>query len=405
MNRLISINTREVTPERLPPLRREGPVRALFININILGLKTVAIQLKRYCERHQNIDAVHIDLVPPLWLKVLAKQMPFPTWGWDFHSYRYLRLWAPVMRRWLRGPLPLTRFDIVQVMTQGCGWAMLDEFPRDDVRLVLKIDGTAVQDVVDYGLSRWARAPFIAAERRMFPLAELMVADTRWANRSLRDDFGIPENRIHRATNAVNIPEFSRWDEAHRNRDGPVRIVFVGNAWRRKGGDLLLGAHQRRLRDRAELHVFGKVAPADRSAKNVFWHGHVLRDTLLTEVLPQMDIFVLPSRVDMLPWSLVEAAATGLTVVAPRLAGFPEMVDNGKTGLLFERGDERSLGDALQRLVDDGPLRERLGRAIREHVRTHFDADQVFPEWLDRLVALVDDPDRAHDVSAWTPPC
>ena len=405
MNRLISVNLSDVTPESLPPRRREGPVRVLFLNCNNLGLRTVAMHLKHHCESHDGIDAVHIDLAAPLWMKILGKSVPFWTAGWDFHRWRHMRMRSPIIRRWVRGPLSLDHFDVVQVMTQNQVPGVLGEFPRDDVRLVIKIDATAVQNVVDFGLSATAFAPIIAGERKMYPFADLVVADTRWACRSVRDDFGIPEGRIHRATNGVNIPSFSRQDEEFQGRDGPVRIAFVGNAWRRKGGDLLLHAHQTRLRDRAELHVMGKIKPADRFAKNVIWHGLVPREKLLNEMLPQMDIFVLPSRIDMLPFSSVEAAATGLPIVVPRLAGYPEMVHDGETGLLFDRGDEKSLGDALERLVDDPPLRDRLGRAVRELVSEEFDSNRVYPEWIDRLVALADDPAHAHDVSAWTPPC
>ncbi len=405
MNRLISVNLSDVSPERLPPRRREGPVRVLFLNCNVLGLRTVAMHLQHHCESHDGIDAVHIDLAAPLWMKILGKKVPFWTAGWDFHRWRYMRLWSQIIRRWVRGPLSLDHFDVVQVTTQNRVPGVLGEFPRDDVRLVIKIDATAVQNVVDFGVSATAFAPIIAEERKMYSFADLVVADTRWACRSVRDDFGIPEGRIHRATNGVNIPSSSRQDEEFQGRDGPVRIAFVGNAWRRKGGDLLLHAHQTRLRDRSELHVIGKIKPTDRFAKNVIWHGLVPQEKLLNEMLPQMDIFVLPSRIDMLPFSSVEAAATGLPIVVPRLAGNPDIVHDGETGLLFDRGDEKSLGDALERLVDDPPLRDRLGRAVRKLVSEEFDANRVYPEWIDRLVALADDPARAHDVSAWTPLC
>jgi glycosyltransferase involved in cell wall biosynthesis len=405
VNRLISTNLRDVRPDSLPPMRRDGPARVLFLNCNILGLRTVATHLKRYCETHDGIDAVHIDFAAPLWMKILGKQVPRWTAGWDFHRWRYIRMWAPIVRRWLRGPLSLDRFDVVQVTTQNWVRGVLGEFPRDDVRLVIKIDATAVQDIADYGFSARAFVPIVAAERKMYPFADLVVADTRWACRSVRDDFGISEGRIHRATNGVLIPSFSRQNEEFQRRDGLVRIAFVGNTWRRKGGDLLLSAHQSRLCDRAELHVIGKIKPADRSARNVTWHGPVPREKLLNEMLPRMDIFTLPSLIDMLPFSSVEAAATGLPIVVPRLAGYPELVHDGETGLLFERGNAKSLGDALERLVDDPKLRDHLGRAVRQLVRREFDADRVYPEWLDRLVALVDDPTRAHDVSAWTPSC
>lgn len=393
MNRIVSTNLAEVTPDRLPPASREGAARLLFIHGNILGFRTVARQLKRFTAEREDVDAVHIDLVAPLWLKVIGKSFPVPTRGWDFHSYRYLRIWGMIMSRWVRERLPLDRFDALHVMTQGNAW-FLRSVPRERrPRVAINVDGTAMQDVTEFGFSRAARAPYIAAERAMFGEADLLVTRNHWAPRSLSEDYGVPADRIHVAQNSLELPGSHRWDGRERERSALPRIVFAGS-WVRKDGPLALRVHQERLRDRAELHILSKVRAPSKPPKNVFFHGYVSREALINDFLPSMDIFLLPSREDMLPWALLEAAGAGLPIVASRVGAIPEIVEDGLNGLLCERRSERAFGDALVRLVDDPAARERMGRAGRERLRKNHDPDVTYPALVDRLVRLADEGPR-----------
>ena len=102
------------------------------------------------------------------------------------------------------------------------------------------------------------------------------------------------------------------------------------------------------------------------------------------------DLFAAPKTDTDLVLALKRAAAKGLPLVVPRLAGFPEVVEHERTGLLFETGSEPALAEALTRLVDDAALRERMGRAARVHIQEHFDSERVYPAWLDRIIALAD---------------
>lgn len=295
------------------------------------------------------------------------------------------------MQQWFRGPLDLRRFDVVQIMTQHNGMSLI-QLPRAaHIKRVMKIDTTTASEIRDFGYSSIASAPFLRAERRMFNSADLIVSNTSWSRESLKTDYGIADDRIHIATNAVSIPDRTRWCSDRATDATPVRLAFVGNDWKRKGGHRVLKIHQRLLADRAELHIIGRVPVADANARNVYWHGVVPRDRLLNEMLPTMDMFVLASCMDMAPWASVEAAAAGLPLVVPRLDGFPEVVIDGETGLLFDTHDDADLERALTTLVNDHELRRRMGMAALEHTKSHFNADVVFPAWLDRLVALVDE--------------
>ncbi|HWB54402.1 MAG TPA: hypothetical protein VG722_09420, partial [Tepidisphaeraceae bacterium] len=62
MNRLITSDVKQVTPDRLPPVQRQGPARMLFINTLSVGFTTQARQLKKYTANRDDIDAVQFDI-------------------------------------------------------------------------------------------------------------------------------------------------------------------------------------------------------------------------------------------------------------------------------------------------------------------------------------------------------
>ena len=95
----------------------------------------------------------------------------------------------------------------------------------------------------------------------------------------------------------------------------------------------------------------------------------------LGNLLAAMDVFVLPSLWEGLPLSLVLAMGAGVPVVATNVAGIPEVVEEGRTGLLVPPADSAALGRALARLFGDASLRQRLGRDARAAVLPRFGVD------------------------------
>ena len=100
------------------------------------------------------------------------------------------------------------------------------------------------------------------------------------------------------------------------------------------------------------------------------------------ELLAEADIFVLSTRSEGLPLSILEAMSAGLPVVASGVGGVPELVVDGETGLLVPPGDPSRLAAAIQRLLEDPALRDRLGAAGRARVAECFDLDRCRREHL-----------------------
>ncbi len=88
--------------------------------------------------------------------------------------------------------------------------------------------------------------------------------------------------------------------------------------------------------------------------------------------LKAFNIFVLPSLKEGLPYTIMEAMAAGLPVVATNVGGIPDLLEHKKTGLLIAPKDVRALAEAIQALIQNKKMREELGSEAQKTVETKF---------------------------------
>jgi glycosyltransferase involved in cell wall biosynthesis len=124
----------------------------------------------------------------------------------------------------------------------------------------------------------------------------------------------------------------------------------------------------------------------------------------VAEQLAEADVFVLSSRSEGLPISVLEAMAAGLPVVASAVGGLPELVEEDETGTLVPAGDADALAAALQRLIEDPERRRRLGRAGRARAEARFDLPRFRDAHLDLYASLLGEGDPAAEPSATVRP-
>jgi glycosyltransferase involved in cell wall biosynthesis len=108
--------------------------------------------------------------------------------------------------------------------------------------------------------------------------------------------------------------------------------------------------------------------------RNVHFLGH-RRD--LPNIYGLMDVFVLPSRFEGLPVSVIEAMAAARPVVATRVGGVAELVQDRVTGILVDPGEVGQIRDALRWLIERPQEARAMGVAGRERVRDHFTAEAM----------------------------
>ena len=106
-------------------------------------------------------------------------------------------------------------------------------------------------------------------------------------------------------------------------------------------------------------------------------------------VIPAFDVFSLSSYSETFPMSVLEAMACGVPVVATKVGGLPEMVTDGREGLLVPPRDPEALADAWFRVASDPAARGEMGRAALEKVARDFTAERMvreYAELFDRLM-------------------
>jgi len=139
-----------------------------------------------------------------------------------------------------------------------------------------------------------------------------------------------------------------------------VHFVLVGDGPAR--GEVEAGVRARTLAGR--VHLLGR------------------RDDV-EALLPELDALVLPSRREGTPLVILEAMAAGIPPIATHVGGVPDVVEDGRTGILVPPGDPAALAEAIRRVVDDPGLRRRLAEAGRHAARTRFSAGAMAARYLD----------------------
>jgi glycosyltransferase involved in cell wall biosynthesis len=89
-------------------------------------------------------------------------------------------------------------------------------------------------------------------------------------------------------------------------------------------------------------------------------------------LLRKMNIFILPSLYEGFPISIIEAMSSKLPVIATNVDGIPEIIENGKTGILITPKNSTSIENAIISLIQNEELRKQLGDNGRKFVKNRF---------------------------------
>lgn len=224
--------------------------------------------------------------------------------------------------------------------------------------------------------------------RRVLRKASAIITWCDWAKQSLIDDYGIDGDRVHVIAPGAEIGGFPFGAERRLNGDGgPVRLLFVGADFHRKGGSVLMKAYRAGLRDVAELHLVTHEDVAPEAGV------HVYRDLgpnspELLELYEKADIFVLPTLGDCFPVVMGEAMAAGLPIVTTNVGALAEAAQPGTNGFVVPAGDDIALVSAINILVQNPKLRLEMGLNGRALAEQRFDSQRNAQRVLDVLKSV-----------------
>jgi len=275
---------------------------------------------------------------------------------------------------------------------------------RRSVRAVRSGSQVVSRPTADERVFAWLRAPVLSLLGRLTArLADRVVAPSRATAAELREDYGVGGVAV--IPNGIAPPPAPR-DSRQAAAGAPV-ILFAGRLRTRKAVAVLLEAFARLRSEQptATLVIAGdgeqRVALEAHARRlevsgTVRFAGSQPRDAM-AEWYAGADVFCLPSLYEGFPLAILEAMAAGLPVVATAVAGIPEAVEAGVTGLLVPPEDSDALARALAELAADPERARRMGEAGRRRVETDFAIPRVAAAYLELWTDVVSSPAAASD--------
>ncbi|MCB1667803.1 MAG: TIGR03088 family PEP-CTERM/XrtA system glycosyltransferase [Porticoccaceae bacterium] len=238
--------------------------------------------------------------------------------------------------------------------------------------------------------------------RKVFrPFIHCYIAVSHDLGQWLKTVVGVPSEKVKQIYNGVDIERFL--PAAHKNaallpanflpRDAIV-IGAVGRIAEVKNQRSLILAVDQVLKakpelvDRLRVMLVGdgpllagiKTLVSDLRLSDIIWLPGDRTD--IPQLLQQMDIFVLPSLAEGVSNTVLEAMATGLPVIATRVGGNPELVEEDVNGLLVDVDDSQQLAKALLKLIEQPELRQGLGQQGLKKVSETFNWQKTVAQYL-----------------------
>lgn len=249
-----------------------------------------------------------------------------------------------------------------------------------------------------YAISAWSRIPYGVTTHRYDILddpldpalagellrnAAAVVTISEFNRRHMVAKYGLSKADIQVVHCGVDLTRFAFVEHKPVVGRAPMRLLNVGRLVEVKGHDVLLHALAR-VRNRGVpfmLDVIGggplhepllALTCALGLEAQVRFHG-ARDESFVRQRLVAADVFVLPSRSEGLPVACIEALATGTPVIATRIFGIPELIEDGVTGLLVDADDADSLADAICRAWSEPKALARGRIAGRRKVEAEFE--------------------------------
>ena len=259
--------------------------------------------------------------------------------------------------------------------------------------------------------ARWSKIPvrilhehgyFSTSSRfRRWVIRQLTQKSTKLivVSNHLKEEFvnraKIPADKIEVIRNGVDWNSFDQPVQSESLKNGKFVVGVVGALESRKDPLNFIRAAERILKDRNDIEFWwigdGSLFPRVQDylvekrlcEKIKLWGSQPLARPFLN----QMDVFVLPSKTEGVPLSLLEAMGAGLPSIATRVGENDSIISNGENGLLVPAENADALSDGITHLLNSPRMRKRFGKQARQFVRNHFSLTNS----VDHLVTLYTD--------------
>ncbi len=220
-----------------------------------------------------------------------------------------------------------------------------------------------------------------------------IIGPSKWITECAKTSILFKENRVLNIPYCIDIDKWKPIDKviARNILNLPINkkiIIFgaIGGARDlRKGYDLLDDAINKINNNEIELIIFGQRKPFDKNKERIKTHyfEHLYDSISLQILYSSADCFVLPSRLDNLPNTGIEAHSCGVPIAAFNVGGIPDIVDHLKTGYLAKCFDTNDLAYGISWIIDNEPRNFEMRINARNKIVNKFNELKVSKEYLE----------------------
>lgn len=243
----------------------------------------------------------------------------------------------------------------------------------------LYTDATAMLRSREHEHDKVAFRRWLKLEKQVYHNARHVFARSAAARASLIAEYKLPPERITVVGGGANFPSLPEMPTLPRRSGEPI-VLFIGNSFFRKGGDILLKAFPLVRAQMPNAHlvvVTGDRIPRGLSLENVDVLPVTWARESIMDLYRNSDVFVLPTRENTWCDALLEAMAFGLPCIASLSPAALEVISNAESGLLVPGEDPQTLAEAILRILRDPNLRLQMGLAARRRLEERFTWQRV----------------------------
>jgi glycosyltransferase involved in cell wall biosynthesis len=353
-------------------------MKALCVLSNLLGNSVTASLLRQTLDRLPGLEPTYVFVEGEDYGKIGVPRWARATDPWEVEF---------IARQKARQALARP-FDILLVH----GWEMAVAFRA----VAARVPSAAVMDTVpariDFfrrrqGLGGWKRSLSHQVHHRAFARAvrafDLFLPQSSDCAASLERDYSIPGERcfVTLAPRDLDV-----WKPGAKSAGPPLRLLFVGNDFSRKGGHFLLRVYAEHLVDICNLKVVSNDPALEgiQLPPGASWLRGLNREQVL-DAYQNSDLFLFPSQQDYAPQVLSEAFATGLPCLVNDIDGVRGLVQGGETGFVFSHdASAEAWAERVKQLVADPAKFSSMSAAARRFAEEKLSIDR-----FEKLVADV----------------
>ncbi len=228
----------------------------------------------------------------------------------------------------------------------------------------------------------------VRREKKVIHHAEMVVCNSDHTKQMVKNCYHLNEDNVVRVYKAIRLEPFLNAEPQVQEMD-PLRLIFIGNNWYRKGLDVLFQAVGHLYRSNSQLalevDVYGQpgsnvlkrfrtLAAQYGVIEKIHFQGMLVREQAPSS-LAGSSMLILPSFEEALGLTAIEAIATGIPVVGSRIGGIPEIINSRELGTLVETGNSLALANAIETQAAQSMDKDVV--QFRKNSSRRFDVDSL----------------------------